>query len=117
MLDLANCFVVGSFGYWILYPGYHGTLGIMGPVKPFCRRILLILDPVFFCHGTCLPPTGFIYEGVTTRFDPSKMTRFIFEAFPYYVPHWCLPPRPGLGSVECIGWVSDCLCRAAVGGL
>ena len=29
----------------------HGILGI---VKSFCRRILRILDPVFFYHGTPL---------------------------------------------------------------
>ena len=60
-------FVAGSYGSWILqlvlwwdsldlaFRSCHGILGILDPVKPFYCQILWTLDPVFFCHGTCLP--------------------------------------------------------------
>ena len=46
----------------------HGILGTLDPVKPFCRRILWILDPVFG-RGTCLLPTlsGFPQPHSSTR--------------------------------------------------
>ena len=95
---MSTKFVAGSYGCWIsqivllwdpLDVGSCIQAMSWDPRDSGSCQAVLPSDPVdlgscfFFCHGTCLPPTGFIYEGVKTSFDPAKMTRFIFEVFPY----------------------------------
>ena len=74
MLHTALEFLKGSCGFWILSTVYRVILRILDPVKPFCRRILFILDPVFG-HGTCLTPMrlGQSVQKVKTHFSSATL--------------------------------------------
>ena len=75
ILDLANCFAVGSFESWISYPGYvMGSQGSWilssGFAVGSCGSWIL-----FFGHGTCLTPMrlGQSVQKFKTHFSPATL--------------------------------------------